>query len=80
MRSREGASVAETVIMDGATLSRAGVAAVARGGALVAVAPAGLARAAAPQSQTSPEQKTSSRQDQINVRRFNTLPECFVAQ
>jgi histidine ammonia-lyase len=39
--------VAETVIMDGATLSCAGVAAVARGGARVAVAPEGLARAAA---------------------------------
>ena len=39
--------MAETVIMDGTTLSCAGVAAVARGGARVAVAPEGLARAAA---------------------------------
>ena len=39
--------MAETVIMDGTTLSCAGVAAVARGDAQVAVAPSGLARAAA---------------------------------
>ena len=39
--------MAETVIMDGATLSCAGVAAVARGSAQVAVTASGLARAAA---------------------------------
>jgi histidine ammonia-lyase len=39
--------MAETIVMDGATLSCAGVAAVARGGARVAIAPDGLARAAA---------------------------------
>ncbi|WP_300611450.1 aromatic amino acid lyase, partial [Trebonia sp.] len=39
--------MSEPVVMDGATLGCAAVAAVARRGARVAIAPAGLARAAA---------------------------------